>query len=435
MRLTLSFFAFVFFLPQCVLGQVFRVGPGYRFKDLRAVGWDRLRPGDIVEIYSRPTPYREKFILRAGGTKKNPIIIRGISDNDGNRPVIDGENAQVFQKINIGLSKRALIIVGGSEKRADHIILDNLELRNANNTQTFIYKGKKEPYADNGAAVFVQNGRNVTIRNCIIHSCCMGVQTAYYPNVDHFILRSNHIYNNGDFTKKRWGHNVYLQGKRTLIEFNRFGELYSDGNNIKDRSQMVIIRYNWIEGGQSRQIDLVESLHYPVAHAYVYGNVIISGQKTVNPKMILYGGDLPKKNTSRSGTLYFYNNTIRFRYNRMDAFIYMNRADCTASIINNAFFGGGLSPSITMGPGRVTGTNNLIQRGSPAEGLLNSFYGGLEQIMGTNFFPYSSSLLVNNGVAQLPLRVKYIPAPKPNLKIPRRISGPIDIGAYESTYN
>jgi hypothetical protein len=109
----------------------------------------------------------------------------------------------------------------------------------------------------------------------------------------------------------------------------------------------------------------------------------------------------------------------------------MNRADCNAFIVNNAFLGGGLAPSITMGPGRISGTNNLIARESPANGLLNSYYGGLEQVVSSNYFPYKSSLLVNNGTSQLPSKIKYIPTPNPDKKIIRRIFGPIDIGAYE----
>jgi len=40
---------------------------------------------------------------------------------------MDGENALGFQKTDVNLSRRALII-GGSQARADHIILDNLDL-------------------------------------------------------------------------------------------------------------------------------------------------------------------------------------------------------------------------------------------------------------------------------------------------------------------
>ena len=416
------------------LAQVFDVGPSHPHKHLRSIDWNGLKPGDEVRIHARPEPYRKKLIIRSSGTRKQPIIIRGISDKAGNKPVIDGAKALAFQKTDIQLSRRALIIVGDSQIRANHIILDNLEMRNANNTQQFIYSKTLETYAANGTAVYIQNGHNVTIQNCHIHSCCIGIQTAYYPDVDNVVLRGNYIHNNGDFTRQRWGHNVYMSGRRTLIEFNHFGELVSDGNNIKDRSQAVIIRYNWIQGGMSRQIDLVETNRYPMAHAWVYGNTIINGQKTKNPKMILFGGDLPEKTTSRSGLLYFFNNTVHFNKNAIDAFIIINRADCSGFLSNNAFVGGGLTPRIISGPGRVTGSNNLTTQNAFAENLLNTFHGGFEQfrtIHGISYFPHKFSLLVSNGTSQVPAKVKYMPSPDPGKKIRRPVTGTIDIGAFE----
>ncbi len=132
-------------------------------------------------------------------------------------------------------------------------------------------------FSINSAGIYVHKGRNVVIKECIIHSCCMGVKTAYYPDVDNFLLTKNIIYNNGDFTRTHGGHNVYLGAGKSIIQFNRFGELYSNGANIKDRSRFTVIRYNWIQGGMAHQIDLVENRNYSNANAYVYGNVIIKG--------------------------------------------------------------------------------------------------------------------------------------------------------------
>jgi len=39
----------------------------------------------------------------------------------------------------------------------------------------------------------------------------------------------------------------------------------------------------------------------------------------------------------------------------MDAFITINRENCRGFLANNAFVGGGLTPRIISGPGRVTG--------------------------------------------------------------------------------
>ena len=171
-----------------------------------------------------------------------------------------------------------------------------------------------------------------------------------------------------------------------------------------------------------------------MAHAWVYGNVIISGKRTKNPKMILFGGDLPEKNTSRSGTLYFFNNTVHFTKNAIDAFIIINRADCSGFLSNNAFVGGGIIPRKIIGPGRVTGSNNLMTQNASADGLLNSFHGGFEQfrtIHSISYFPHRFSLLLNNGTSQVPAKVKYMPSPAPGKKTRRPVTGPIDIGAFE----
>ena len=52
----------------------------------------------------------------------------------------------------------------------------------------------------------------------------------------------------------------------------------------------TIIRYNWVEGGWSRQMDLVDNRKYKRADAYVYGNVIVQGEKPRNRQMIHWGG-------------------------------------------------------------------------------------------------------------------------------------------------
>lgn len=432
----------VILIPTHVSAEIHRIGPSQQYQHLRQINWDSLKPGDIVEIFRGPEPYREKIVIKSSGKKKKPIIIKGIPDAKGKLPVIDGSGAVNVQKnILPKLAARAIIIVGGSEPKrssvrssqdaADHLVITNLELRNANNSNYFNLNGSRVKYAANAAGVYVQKGKNVVIKGCIIHSCCIGVKTAYYPDVDNFLLTKNIIYNNGDFTRTRWGHNVYLGAKKSVVQFNRFAELYSDGSNIKDRSQITIIRYNWIQGGMNRQIDLVETKKYPIANAYVYGNVIISGEKTKNPKMVLFGGDA--KGGSRRGTLYFFNNTMHFKKMGIHAFIGVNRPDCRAVLINNLFLGG---KKIWAGTGHVTGLNNMLEYGTVTIGLSNSFFGGLDQIWSKgdiNYFPRPGSLLLNRGTSALPAKVRYMPMPMPE-KRRRPAAGALDIGAFEFQY-
>ena len=430
----LAFALFFLFCPVSgVDANIIEVGPGSTFSHLRQVKWDKLKPGDEVIIKAKKEPYREKIIVKRSGTRKRPIRITGVPDAEGHLPVIDGFDAVHFDaRTEVGLARRAIIIVGGSnaQGQADFVIIRNLELRNANNTNFFYQNGQRVKYADNGAGVYVQRGKNVVVKGCRIHSCCMGVQTAYYPEVNNFALIGNIIYDNGDFTRNHWAHNVYLSAGKSLVEFNRFGELVSDGNNIKDRSGLTIIRYNWIEGGMSRQIDLVETKKYPSADAYVYGNVIISGKKTKNPKMVLFGGDAGKY-SSRNGTLYFFNNTVHFKQKRLDGFVWVNRPNCRAVLSNNMFLGG---HAVWIGNGVITGFNNLVEFGADPARLSNSYMGGIEQIMnrnGVSYFPRPGSLLINNGSFAIPARVRYMPMPIPGEKKQRPQLGKMDIGAYE----
>ena len=246
-------------------------------------------------------------MIRKSGTKQKPIVKKGIPSSSEKMPVIDGENAMSFQELcELRKSGQGLIMVGDWEP-ANNIVIEGLQLRNANNSNKLLMGKESIAYANNAAGIFVNMGVNVIVRKCVIHSCCMGIITCYYPELDDFVLSSSYIYDNGDFTGERFGHNVYLCARTQLIEYNRFGELHSDGNTIKDRSQQTVIRYNWIEGGMGHQIDLVEHKEYQKANAFVYGNVILQGRKVKNPKMVFYGGDV---GGGRGDCLYFFNNTM-----------------------------------------------------------------------------------------------------------------------------
>ncbi len=416
----------------------FDIGPGFQYENLCDFNWDSLSAGDVVQIHYREKPYYEKLIISRSGAKNNPIEIRGVPDNEGNLPIIDGKDARQFQgAIGENLDRRALILLGGS-RPADYVEISGLEIRNANNVSHFWLQNHRENYANNAAGILVWQGQHIKIKKCTIHSCCMGVQTSYYPETNQFYLGLCRIYNNGDFTRTHWAHNVYICARSSLIEGNWFGELYSDGNNIKDRSNKTVIRYNWIEGGMSHQIDLVESKKYPIANAYVYGNVIIHGEKVKNPKMIFFGGDLVDNETgksrglSRSGTLYFFNNTVisTIKTNDREPLILISRNDCSAYIRNNVLLG---RKKIWSGPGIVSGNNNFFSNGAETENFTNNFYGGFEQFESSSkdkFMPRKMSRLRNAGSSNIPTAVNYMPSSSLDIKR-RKKDVRIDIGAFE----
>ena len=255
--------------------RVYEVGPGKKYEQIFMVPFDTLEPGDAVNIFYQQNPYHERIVLRRSGTKEQPIIIRGIA-SAGKFPIIDGKFARQFQKEAWKNSGRWLIKVGDGTP-GDYVRIENLVLRNANNTNVTIEAAGQRLYTDNAAGIFLRAGKHVVVSNCRIYSCGNGMLTYYAPEVTGLIIRKCLIYGNGNHRDRTSDqeHNVYLQGTHSIIEFCRFGKPYAEGQNLKDRGGNTIIRYNWIEDGYSRQLDLVDHKDYKKADAFVYGNVII----------------------------------------------------------------------------------------------------------------------------------------------------------------
>jgi hypothetical protein len=427
-------FLFLFYTFLIVLiseegrARVYEIGPEKEFSQISQVPLDSLNPGDTVKFFFREKPYQEKFIIRRSGRKNNPIRIMGVPHN-GKLPVLEGSMAVQFQKDKSEQSGRWLIKIG-DDGPGDFVEISNLYLRNANNRQQFIeYKTIRE-YAGNASGVFVKYGRNVTISGCVIQSCGNGVQTSYAPNVANVVLDNCTLFDNGNFKNRNsfLEHNVYLCGINTRVQFCRFGEPHSDGNNIKDRGVNTVIRHNWIEGGKNRQIDFVDHAGYGKADAYVYGNVIIQGDNIHNRNMIHWGGD---SGGSRAGTLFFFNNTVIGK--SQEALYFMVRfMDCRLWLVNNAFVGMGL---LWNGTGGLTGSNNWFSNNIniPPRGLgesgLNPMFKNLQ---GVPFVPGVASPLVNSGTSSLPLKLEFMPKPNGGGYL-RPKDNQKDIGAYEST--
>jgi hypothetical protein len=410
-----------------VKAEFYEIGPGKAFVNLLDFDWDQLEPGDTVRIHYREPPYHEKVVIRRSGTRRKPILIQGVPNSEGKFPVIDGDGALHSEMMcELWKSRRGLLILGDC-KPASHLVIEGLEIKNANNSNKFKWGDHWIDYTDNAAGIFVNKGVDVKVKKCVVHGCCIGIFTSYHPDVDRFVLSSCSIYNNGDFKGGHWGHHVYIQAGKSLVQGNRFGELHSDGNSIKDRSGDTVIRYNWIEGGMSRQLDLVENKSKEKADAYVYGNVVVQGRKVINSNMIHFGGDV---GGSRSGTLYFFNNTVYAKTTPPHAFFYIDRLDCTAELYNNVIIGG---IKTWKGRGRVSGSHNLLHHGANTLGLEDSLFGDMKQFTFYGFIPFmpqNASLLVNAGTSKVPHKVKYMPLPSGGV-VKRPQDGALDIGAFE----
>lgn len=340
---------------------VYEVGDGQALTTVGSVAWESLQPGDEVRIHWRATPYREKFVLSRQGTAALPIRIVGVPGPGGALPILDGENATTRLQLDYWNEARAVIKVGGSSIPADvmprHIEIANLDVRGARQPAQFTDDGGSvATYALNAAAIFIEKGENITIRNCIIRDSGNGLFIASSDSQvsRDILIEGCYIHSNGN-VGRIFEHNAYTAALGIVYQFNHFGPLASGalGNNLKDRSAGLVVRYNRIESG-NRQLDLTDAedssviLNHPSYRTtHVYGNLLIEYDGAGNKQITHYGGDSGNEAIYRKGTLYFYNNTIESRRASSTTLFRLSSNDERCDARNNIFYcthaGGGLS--------------------------------------------------------------------------------------------
>jgi len=305
------------------------VGPGQPLAAIGDAPWATLNPGDVVRIHWRATPYREKWVIGRSGTEQAPIVVQGVLDGPGGaRPVISGDGAVTPAPLNFWNEARGVLKVGGSnvpdDAIASWIVIENLDVRSAYAAYSFTNdSGGVESYAENAAAIFVEAAQDLVIRNCIISDSGNGLFVAAADGATRDIhIERNWIVGNGyaigPDSGRIYEHNTYTAAIGIVYEGNRFGPLRAGagGNNLKDRSAGLVVRYNWIESG-NRQLDLVDAedsnviVNDPGYHdTFVYGNVLIEPDGAGNSQIVHYGGDSGDETIYRKGTLHFFHNTI-----------------------------------------------------------------------------------------------------------------------------
>jgi len=315
---------FVCLLPWVARAAVYEVGDGRPHATIGAVPWEALQAGDTVLIHWRPVPYKEKWVIGRSGTASAPITVRGVPGPGGQLPVIDGNDATTRPQLNYWNDVRNVIKIGGSNVPADttpkYVVIENLDIRGGRPPYTFrSSSGTTKSYVQNAAAIQIEKGEHITIRNCQLHDCGNGlfVSSSGTSVSRNILVEGNHIYDNGN-DGSIYEHNNYSAAIGITFQYNRFGPLRAGagGNNLKDRSAGLVVRYNWIEGG-NRQLDLVDAEDSSVIQAdpayrstFVYGNILVEPAGAGNRQIVHYGGDSGAVSTYRKGTLYFYNNTI-----------------------------------------------------------------------------------------------------------------------------
>lgn len=340
---------------------VYEVGDGQAYASIGAVPWESLAAGDEVRIHWRAAPYREKWVICRQGTQAQPIRVVGVPGPGGALPLIDGENATTRLALDYWNETRSIIKIGGASIPADAmprwIEIANLDVRGARTPATFSDDaGNPAAYDQNAAAIFIEKGENVTIRNCIIRDSGNGLFVASSGSTvsRDILIDGCYLIGNGN-VGSAYEHNTYTAAIGITYQFNRFGppRAGANGNNLKDRSAGLVVRYNLIEGG-NRQLDLVDAEDSgQIANdpryrtTIVYGNLFIEPADAGNKQIVHYGGDSGDTAGYRKGTLYFYNNTLESRRTSSTTLFRLSTNDEHCDARNNVFYvqhaGSGLS--------------------------------------------------------------------------------------------
>ncbi len=330
----------------------YQVGEGQgMLTTISEVPWESLGPGDRVLIHWREAPYQEKWVLCRRGTAVAPIVVKGVPGPGGALPVIDGRGAVTREALNYWNGSRGVLKIGGASIPTDtlpaHIVIEGLDIRSARPPYSFTNdSGSSEEYSANAAAIYVEKAEHLVIRNCVLRDSGNGLFIgANEGQTTEILIEHNWIHDNG-IEGSYYQHNTYTAAIGIIYQFNRFGALRENcgGNNLKDRSAGLVVRYNWIEDG-NRQLDLVDAEdsavlvnHPDYSRTFVYGNVLIESEGEGNSQILHYGGDSGTTADYRKGTLYFHHNTVVSTRSGNTTLMRLSTNDEHADVRNNILF-------------------------------------------------------------------------------------------------
>lgn len=367
-------------VPGVEAGTVYSVGPGRAYPTPLTVPWESLGPGDVVEIDWQADPYRAKWVICRQGTAAEPIIVRGIPSAGGALPVIEGSNATTAPALNYTGGNRSVVKIGAANVPPDtlpkHIVIENLEIRAARPPYQFVDRGNvTRTYLNNAAPLWIEKGESITVRNCTLTDGGNGfmVSSTDATPSRSILMEGCCLHDNGN-VGSLFEHNIYTAAIGMVFQYNRLGPLRAGagGNNLKDRSAGLVVRYNWIEGG-NRELDLVHAEDSSAIRAapeyratHVYGNVLLEPAGDGNRQIIHYGGDNDAVQSQyRKGTLFLFHNTVVSRRTDLTALIRMSTNDESCDARNNIFYtpSAGSTFRLLETSGNLVLTKNWIKTG------------------------------------------------------------------------
>jgi hypothetical protein len=330
---------------------VYEIGPELPLDEIADAPWATLGPGDEVWIHWRPEPYREKWVIGRAGTAQAPIVVRGVRGPGGERPVISGDGATTPEPLDFTGERRGVLKIGTSNVPADtlpeYLVIEGLELRSAHPAYSFSDDhGVTFSYLENAAALYVERARHLVIRDCVLSDSGNGLFVgAFDGDTQDVLVEGNWIHGNGN-VGSAFEHNAYTAAIGIVYQANRFGPPRPGaiGNALKDRSAGLVVRWNWIEGG-NRQLDLVDAEdsdvlvnHPSYGETFVYGNVLVEPDGAGNSQIVHYGGDSTQTAIYRKGMLHFFHNTVVSLRSGNTTLLRLSTDDEHADVRNNVLY-------------------------------------------------------------------------------------------------
>jgi hypothetical protein len=413
-------------------GVTFEVGVGKRHLNPRDVPWQNLAPCDQVLIHYRAEPYSDIIMIGARGAPKKWITVRGVPGPNGQRPVFDGNNAvsPTDKGINRFVDGGGMFIIakptGASfgfpaTYKPGYLHITGFKIQNVRPPARFTPASGGEQRAWNRfvAGIYAVPVENLAVTDNEFTGNSIGLfvnsTNDEFAQSSNLTIARNYFHGNG-IVNDAGLHNAYTEAVGTIYEYNYFGPPISGtaGDNIKERSAGLVMRYNYIEDGvnliamrdpesnwryEAAQVDnFGERL---VTKAFVYSNILVARSPTVygESSIVVGYGDGVAYGTGaqvREGELYFYankvvswNNYRQYYTESVPLFAMLNvRAPTTIVARNNLFFAQPRTAGATAAPfsifyyqGIADFQSNWINRFQ----LTNASSGGGGLSVGTRF--------------------------------------------------
>jgi hypothetical protein len=449
------------------LGTTYNVGPGRPYPTLQALLTDTahpLAPGDIVNVdYAT---YPSGVVFKTSGTAANPIVIHGVPDPNGRRPILKSAiKVKSFAENNIV-----------HFRYADHYVFENFELDGSQAQGNDWAPDPVDPNNQPGTGTFrcvFHQGDDITIRNSYVHHCpAHGIASANDGSGSLTIEYSEVAFSGGLDTH----HPIYAEtdplpianGGHPGAVFRLQHSYVHDGfggNLVKSRAERNEIYYNWLADGTYKELELIgaDSDNPPPRpmNSDVVGNVIVKSTLGTDNGMVRIGHDWwTPQGAGTNGRHRFVNNTFVMPTGASRAVFRLMGSLESLEADNNVFYGSTPVVMITTqasdgsdyaqwssGSAQYSGQNNWVRTGStavPAE-WTNTTFGTDPGFAGANdFHLVAGSALIDHGTTSAPSfpshpfpNPLYPPASVPPTHvatasaIARPVAGAIDIGAYE----